>query len=257
MGCRIALNLRRPIAAGVRASVEQGAPSMQVSRGNGRHGARRGRLTRLLYSRSLPPVVTAWCLGLEMGWAWMIFFHGFRIDSGIAGVTTAVMALAGSAWMVQYKTRAEEQPFEKYVADAAAAMRDEAYVLMKLTELEPRPEPAAEAATLGEQVERLHRCLKVFQKGSPYTQIRSYGARMRIEQLEEEVSEQMGLLDREIAILGSFPTKNVVQVAKQKCRRATQGILESTEQVCEVLGYDAQLPSDAELIERGAGAGAA
>ena len=42
-----------------------------------------------------------------------------------------MMALAGSAWMVQYKARADEQPFEKYVADAAAAMRDEAFVLLK------------------------------------------------------------------------------------------------------------------------------
>src|SRR5262249_10995435 len=75
---------------------------------------------------------------------------------------------------VQYKTRAEEQPFEKYVADAAAAMRDEAYVLLKMAEMPPKPEPASEARTLGDQVERLRRCLKVFQKGSPYTQIRNY-----------------------------------------------------------------------------------
>ncbi|HEU0159166.1 MAG TPA: hypothetical protein VFR00_07625 [Hyphomicrobiaceae bacterium] len=187
----------------------------------------------------------------------MIFFHGFAIDSGIAGVATAMMALAGSAWMVQYKTRAEEQPFEKYVADAAVAMRDEAYVLMKMAELPPRPEPAAEARTLGDQVERLRRCLKVFQKGSPYTQIRNYGARMRIEHLEEEVSEQVGLLDREIAILGTYPTKNVVQVAKQKCRRASEGILASTQQLCEVLGYEALLPSEAEVLTRTGGLSAA
>jgi hypothetical protein len=215
-----------------------------------RRGRWRGRATRLLKSRSLPLVLTAWCVGLEMGWAWMIFFHGFAIDSGIAGLTTAMMALAGSAWMVQYKTRAEEQPFEKYVADAAAAMRDEAYVLLKMAEMPPTPEPAAEARTLGEQVERLRRCLKVFQKGSPYTQIRNYGARMRIEHLEEEVSEQVGLLDREIAILGTYPTKNVVDVAKQKCRRACHGILASTQQVCEVLGYEALLPSEAEVLTR-------
>jgi hypothetical protein len=97
----------------------------------------------------------------------------------------------------------------------------------------------------------------VFQKGAPYTQIRNYGARMRIEQLEEEVSEQVGLLDREIAILGTYPTKNVVQVAKQKCRRATEGILASTEQVCEVLGYQAQLPSEAEVLTRTSGLRAA
>jgi len=215
-----------------------------------RRGKWRGRFTRLLKSRSLPLVLTAWCVGLEMGWAWMIFFHGFAIDSGIAGLTTAMMALAGSAWMVQYKTRAEEQPFEKYVADAAAAMRDEAYVLLKMAEMPPKPEPASEARTLGDQVERLRRCLKVFQKGSPYTQIRNYGARMRIEHLEEEVSEQVGLLDREITILGSYPTKNVVDVAKQKCRRASEGILASTHQVCEVLGYEALLPSEAEVATR-------
>jgi len=213
-------------------------------------GKWRGRCIRLLKSRSLPLVLTAWCVGLEMGWAWMIFFHGFAIDSGIAGLTTAMMALAGSAWMVQYKTRAEEQPFEKYVADAAAAMRDEAYVLLKMAEMPPKPEPATEARTLSDQVERLRRCLKVFQKGSPYTQIRNYGARMRIEHLEEEVSEQVGLLDREIAILGTYPTKNVVDVAKQKCRRASEGILASTQQVCEVLGYEALLPSEAEVLTR-------
>jgi hypothetical protein len=217
-------------------------------------GARRGnprdRWQKLLRSPSLPLVLTAWCAGVEMGWAWMIFFHGFAIDSGIAGVTTAMMALAGSAWMVQYKARADEQPFERYVADAAAAMRDEAFVLLKLAEMQSQPEPAAEARTLSEQVERLRRCLKVFQKGSPYTQIRNYGARMRIEQLEEEVSEQVGLLDREIAILGSYPTKTVVQVAKQKCRRATEGILVSTQQVCDVLGYEALLPTEADVLRR-------
>jgi hypothetical protein len=236
-----------------------------LGKGAGMHGAEtetrrgkwRGRFTRTLKSRSLPLVLTAWCVGLEMGWAWMIFFHGFAIDSGIAGVATAMMALAGSAWMVQYKTRAEEQPFEKYVADAAVAMRDEAYVLMKMAEMPPRPEPAAEARTLGDQVERLRRCLKVFQKGSPYTQIRNYGARMRIEHLEEEVSEQVGLLDREIAILGTYPTKNVVQVAKQKCRRASEGILASTQQLCEVLGYEALLPSEAEVLTRTGGLSAA
>jgi hypothetical protein len=222
-----------------------------------RRGTWRGRCARLLKSRSLPLVLTAWCAGLEMGWAWMIFYHGLAIDSGIAGVATAMMALAGSAWMVQYKTRAEEQPFEKYVADAAVAMRDEAYVLMKMAEMPPRPEPAAEARTLGDQVERLRRCLKVFQKGSPYTQIRNYGARMRIEHLEEEVSEQVGLLDREIAILGTYPTKNVVQVAKQKCRRASEGILASTQQLCEVLGYEALLPSEAEVLTRTGGLSAA
>ena len=216
-------------------------------------GAQRGNARgwqKLLHSRSLPLMLTAWCAGLEMGWAWMVFFHGFAIDSGIAGVTTALMALAGSAWMVQYKARADEQPFERYVADAAAAMRDEAFVLLKLAEMQPRPEPAAEARTLSEQVEHLRRCLKVFQKGSPYAQIRNYGARMRIEQLEEEVREQVGLLDREIAILGSYPTKAVVQVAKQKCRRATEGILVSTQQVCDVLGYEAQLPTEAEVLTR-------
>jgi len=224
-------------------------------------GARRGnardRWQKLLHSRSLPLVLTAWCAGLEMGWAWMIFFHGFAIDSGIAGVTTAMMALAGSAWMVQYKARADEQPFERYVAEAAAAMRDEAFVLLKLAQMQARPEPAAEARTLSEQVERLRRCLKVFQKGSPYTQIRNYGARMRIEQLEEEVSEQVGLLDREIAILGSYPTKAVVQVAKQKCRRATEGILLSTQQVCDVLGYEALLPTAAEVLTRASADGRA
>ena len=213
-------------------------------------GKMRGRIYKVLHSPTVPLVLTAWCAGLEMGWAWMIFFHGFAIDSGIAGVATAMMALAGSAWMVQYKARAEEQPFERYVADAAAAMRDEAFVLLKMAEMPPRPEPAAEARTLADQVERLRRCLKVFQKGSPYTQIRNYGARMRIEHLEEEVSEQVGLLDREIAILGTYPTKNVVQVAKQKCRRATEGILASTEQVCDVLGYQALLPTDAEVLRR-------
>lgn len=226
---------------------------MQVSRGGNWRVNGGRRLGKLLASRTLPLVLTAWCVGLEMGWAWMIFFHGFAIDSGIAGVTTAMMALAGSAWMVQYKARAEEQPFEKYVADAAAAMRDEAFVLLKMAELPPAPEPASEARTLADQVERLRRCLKVFQKGSPYAQIRSYGARMRIEQLEEEVSEQVGLLDREIAILGTYPTKNVVQVAKQKCRRATEGILESTHQVCEVLGYEALLPSESEISLRASG----
>ena len=225
---------------------------MGVAGSTGRRG-KLGRFGKLLKSRSLPPVLTAWCVGLEMGWAWMVFFHGFAIDSGIAGVTTAIMALAGSAWMVQYKARAEEQPFEKYVADAAAAMRDEAFVLLKMAEMQARPEPAAEAQTLGDQVERLHRCLKVFQKGSPYTQIRSYGARMRIEQLEEEVCEQVGLLDREIAILGTYPTKNVVQVAKEKCRRASEGILLSTQQVCEVLGYEALLPSDGDVLTRASG----
>src|SRR5215510_7149755 len=218
--------------------------------GGARRGNARDRLQKLLRSRSLPLVLTAWCAGLEMGWAWMIFFHGFAIDSGIAGVTTAMMALAGSAWMVQYKARADEQPFERYVAEAAAAMRDEAFVLLKLAEMPSRPEPAGEARTLSEQVERLRRCLKGFQKGSPYTQIRNYGARMRIEQLEEEVSEQVGLLDREIAILGSYPTKTVVQVAKQKCRRATEGILLSTQQVCDVLGYEALLPTEAEVLTR-------
>jgi hypothetical protein len=73
---------------------------------------------------------------------------------------------------------------------------------------------------------------------------------MRIEQLEEEVSEQVGLLDREIAILGSYPTKTVVQVAKQKCRRATEGILVSTQQVCDVLGYEALLPTEADVLRR-------
>ena len=237
--------------------MRQGSARMQFLETGARRATSRGRFARLLQSRSLPLVLTAWCAGLEMGWAWMIFFHGFAIDSGIAGVATAMMALAGSAWMVQYKARADEQPFERYVADAAAAMRDEAFVLLKMAEMQPRPEPAAEARELADQVERLRRCLKVFQKGAPYTQIRNYGARMRIEQLEDEVSEQVGLLDREIAILGTYPTKNVVQVAKQKCRRATEGILASTKQVCEVLGYEAQLPTEAEVLTRTSGLRAA
>jgi hypothetical protein len=223
---------------------------VETAAGTARRGTPLGHVRKLLSSRALPPVLTAWCVGVEMGWAWMVFFHGFAIDSGIAGVATAIMALAGSAWMVQYKARAEQQPFEKYVADAAAAMRDEAFVLLKMAEMQARPEPLVEARTLADQVERLRRCLKVFQKGSPYTQIRSYGARMRIEQLEEEVSEQVGLLDREIAILGSYPTKNVVEVAKDKCRRATEGILASTGQVCAVLGYDVELPSERDVRAR-------
>jgi len=209
-----------------------------------------GRLRRILRSPATPLVLTAWCVGFEMGWAWMIFFHGYEIDSGIAGVATAIMALAGSAWMVQYRARAEEEPFEKYVADAAAAMRDEAFVLLRMAETEPCAHPAAEAHTLADQVERLHRCLRVFQKGSPYTQIRSYGVRMRIEQLEEEVREQVDMLGREIGMLGKYPTGNVVEIAKSKCRRATAGILQSTEQVCEVLGYEARLPTDTEVMAR-------
>jgi len=46
-------------------------------------------------------------------------------------------------------------------------------------------------------------------------------------------------------------------VAKQKCWRATEGILASTQQVCEVLGYEAQLPSDAEVLTRTSGLRAA
>src|SRR5262245_62738123 len=110
--------------------------------GGARRGNARDRLQKMLRSRSLPLVLTAWCAGLEMGWAWMIFFHGFAIDSGIAGVTTAMMALAGSAWMVQYKARADEQPFEKDVVDAAAAIRDEAFVLLKMARMEARTERA-------------------------------------------------------------------------------------------------------------------
>jgi hypothetical protein len=214
------------------------------------HWAAAGGLGRLVRSPILPPVLTAWCLGLEMGWAWMVFLHGFKIDSGIAGVATAIMALAGSAWMVQYKTRAEEQPFERYVADAAAAIRDEAFVLLRMAETGPGPQPEIEARRLADQVERLHRCLKVFQKGSPYTQIRNYGVRMRIEQLDEEVCEQVDMLGREIGMLGKYPTGNVVEIAKSKCRRAIAGIQQDTQQVCEVLGYEAPLPTEAEVLAR-------
>ena len=173
----------------------------------------------------------------------------------MANVAAAITAIAGSAWLVQFRTRTQDQPFEKYVADAASAIHDEAFVLSRMAAMEAWTEPAAEAAKLAEQLMRLHRCLKFFQKGSPYTQIRNYGARMRIELLEEAVSQQVGSLGREIEMLGAHPTRGVVQVAKDKFKRATKAILENTEEVCAELGFETTPPSDDEV--RGAHSGVA
>jgi hypothetical protein len=209
-----------------------------------------GRLGRFLYISQWPPVITSWSIGLMMGWASDYFLQGFAIDQGVATVTAAIAAIAGSAWLVQFRSRTQDQPFEKYVADAVAAIHDDAFVLSKMSAMDAWTDPAAEARKLAEQVTRLHRCLRFFQKGSPYTQIRNYGARMRIELLEEAVSQQVGLLESEIQILGTHPTRGVVQVAKDKFRRATKVILENTQEVCAVLSFEIEPPSDDEVRQR-------
>lgn len=197
-----------------------------------------------MYYSPWPPILTAWCVGVACGWAWMFALHGTVIDGGVATVMMTGATLGFSAWMIQYKVRTQDQLFERFVADAAAAIRDEVHVLLKVCEMEYWEDPSTQGTVMLGQVARLSTSLKVFQKGSPYTEIRSYGARVRIEMLEDEVTNQFELLASEAKILAKHQSVGVINVAREKLTRAARRILEDCEEVCAVLGLDRPAPSD-------------
>jgi hypothetical protein len=209
-----------------------------------------GRVRRFMTFSHWPPVVTAGLLGFDLGLGANYMLTGTAIDGGIATILATITTIAGSLWIVQYQANARERPFERFVAEAAASIRDETHVLLKLIEIDSWPEPALQAANLKDQVERLHEALRFFQKNSPYLQIRSYGVRLAIGRLKDEIQDGLLALEREVAWLEEHPTANVVQYAKRNLSLAARGLLKGCEELCRQLGLEKPVPSDDEVAQR-------
>jgi hypothetical protein len=172
--------------------------------------------------------------------------HSVPIDGGLATCITTLGVFGFSTFLVHYKAKREDHTFEMFVCEAASAIRDDAFVLRQLCSASSW-ERTAQAKALLLQVRRLSRSVKTFQKGSPYTRIKRYSARIRIDVLEEEVSRHFVMLQNESVILEKHPTDGVVEVAHSKLGWAAGEIEKNCTEVCAVLGFSKPLPTSRDI----------
>lgn len=174
------------------------------------------------------------------------------LDSGIASLIGAALGaaitVAGTLWITAQQTNSASKAFLNLLADAVAAVRDEAYFLEKLCANQVQ-ELDQYAKTLVEQVELLKDTLELMERNTQASQIASYDARAKIFKLEKQVKRNLSVFEKELRWLSS-PTQRVIANSREDLSEASSNIRSACDEVLKQLGELRDLPSTKETASR-------
>jgi hypothetical protein len=198
------------------------------------------------------PVVTSILAGYLAGLSSAPWLNSSVLDGGVATLVGSALGasitVAGSLWIARYQTELRERSFARFVADAAAAIRDEAYVLTSLLCIDDWEDNVAYAEKIKKQVQYVAEAIDLFQKNSPFSDIGNYEARLWLSRLEEAIQSNQRILDKELIWLDR-PTRKVLENARGDLAVAAEAMFTGCVHVCRELRHNRELLSD-EALER-------
>lgn len=201
----------------------------------------------------LAGVTAVGLLGVFVGFIAAILLRNFPFDSGLATLIGAALGasitVAGSLWITSYQIGARERSVTRMAAQAAGEIRDQAYVLTSLLELEDTGDLADYAEEAIRQVNILTEVVDLLQKGVTHFEITDYDTRRSMAQFEATVKMNVHVLEKELKWL-ERPTAPVVENARSALMETAEQIYMSCCSVCRELGLDRELPSDDEVSRR-------
>ena len=199
------------------------------------------------------PAVTGLLVGILIGIFLASFFVDIPLDAGFtqligAAIGAAIAALA-AIMVARHQTTAPNRNFEKFVADSALGVRDEAYVLKRLCEVELWDTNAQWGAALQLQVSALKDVIALFQGNAPFNSTTNYEIRLRCAQLDRALRLEERTLDKEVKWLNN-PTVQVLQNARANLTDVCNRLLEACETFSETLEFNRDLPTIEEVNRR-------
>jgi len=202
---------------------------------------------------SWAPIFASLVAGYFAGLASAVFFTKVVFDAGLATLVGSALGagitVAGSLWIARYQLAARERSFGRFTADAAAAIRDEAYILVVLLELDDWGDNKVYAEKIKRQVQFLNEATTLFERNSPFSDIGDYEVRLWITRLEEQILNGQRVLDKELKWL-DHPTDAVLNNSRADLTQAAQSIFEACVAVNRELKHKRELPDEAELERR-------
>jgi hypothetical protein len=209
----------------------------------------RGALRALIWAPLFVSLLTGYLVGLASA----VFFANVVFDAGLATLLGSALGagitVAGSLWIARYQIAARERSFGRFTADAAAAIRDEAYILIALLEIEDWGDNSSYATRIKKQVRYLNEATVLFERNSPFSDIGDYEARLWITRLEEQVLNGQRVLDKELKWLDR-PTDPVLENSRAELTHAAQSIFEACVAVNRELKHKRDLPDEVEVQRR-------
>jgi hypothetical protein len=199
------------------------------------------------------PLFASLLSGYLVGLASAVFFANVVFDAGLATLLGSALGagitVAGSLWIARYQLAARERSFGRFTADAAAAIRNEAYILIALLEIEDWGDNGVYAAKIKRQVQFLNEATALFERNSPFSDIGDYEARLWITRLEGQVMNGQRVLDKELKWLDR-PTDAVLENSRADLTQAAQSIFEACVAVNRELKHKRELPDKVEVQRR-------
>src|SRR5262249_27025278 len=145
--------------------------------------------------------------------------------------------------------RAERTAFDKFAADTVFAIRDEAYVLVAMTERDVHPHIRTHADMLVGQARLLKEAIALFEKNVVGSKFGTYEVQLWVFRLETEIRDNLRYLEKELGWLtGKTVTETVMQNALGDLRYASDKICLACVGATRELGFEKSVPTD-EAIE--------
>lgn len=193
-------------------------------------------------------------LGFLLGLAAFPLFSLATLDDGTATLLGSALGagitVAGSIWAANYVSRLQTSGFEKLVGSSVLAIRDEAYHLCSITDLEKWSDNDDYAGELKRRIETLSVAFSIFGQLAPYSEIKNYDARLSIFYLEKTIRDNIDLIKKEANWISEHPTSKVLESARRSLSEPIMRIFEACVGVGRDLGVRRELPSEKEIERR-------
>ncbi|MFM9847083.1 MAG: hypothetical protein ACKVP3_07975 [Hyphomicrobiaceae bacterium] len=198
------------------------------------------------------PAVTGLLAGTFVGIFLASTLAGVPLDAGftqlIGSAAGAGIAALAAIIVAQHQTNAPNRNYEKFVADSALGVRDEAHILKKFCEIEAWDSNAQWGSALLTQANTLRDVIALFQGNAPYNGTTNYKVRLRCAELDRALRLEERTIEKEIKWLGT-PTNHVLQNARPTLTDVSERLLEACGTFSETLGCSRPPPTD-EIVNR-------
>lgn len=154
-------------------------------------------------------------------------------------------------WLAQHQANRETRAFSELIADSITAIRDEAYLLVCLSEADVDSDHASIGKKCGEQVAKIREAFTMFESNMTLGAIATYETRLRMFGNERTIQENLRVFEKEENWLNGSLTKAVVENAQADLGAAARLIFEGCVGAHHQLNHKSSLPTDDEFGRRG------
>lgn len=198
------------------------------------------------------PALTGLLMGNMIGLCLASTLANVSLDAGVtqlvgSAIGAGIAALA-AIMIARHQTGAPDRNYERFIADSALGIRDDAYVLKKICEIEAWDSKAQWGAALRTQVNALRDVITLFQGNAPFGGTTNYKVRLKCVELDRALRLEERSLQKELKWLDT-PTAQVLQNARLTLTAVCDRMLEATEIFSDALRFSRPLPTN-EVVDR-------